>query len=136
MLSNSFAASFDVNVFNEHFASIGEKLTQNFKQNVYRPNFPVNKSTFVIYDTKRYEILKEIKNLNNKKSTGHDGICSKMLKFCAPVLADHLAHFFNICFEKECFPNFLKIAKILPKIFKMATKLNPITTLQLVCCLV
>ena len=26
--------SFDVNVFNEHFATIGEKLTENFKQNV------------------------------------------------------------------------------------------------------
>ena len=67
----------------------------------------------MIYDTNRYEILKEIKNLNNKKSTGHDGICSKMVKLSATVLADHSAHFFNICFKKECFPNFLKSAKIL-----------------------
>ena len=51
-------ASFDVNVFNEHFVTIGEKLTENFKQNMYRPNFPVNKNTFVVYDTNRFEILK------------------------------------------------------------------------------
>ena len=30
------------------------------------------------------------------------------------MLADHLAHFFNLSFKKECFPNFLKIARILP----------------------
>ena len=121
---NVNTALFDVNVFNEHFATIGEKLTENFKQNVYRSNFPVNKNTFVKYDTHRYEILKEIKNLNNKKSTGHDGICSKMVKISAPVLADHLAHFFNICFEKECFLNFLKIAKVLP-LHKNGDKTEP-----------
>ena len=65
-------ASFDLNVFNELFATFGEKLTENFKQNVNRSNFPVNKNTFVIYDTNRYEILKEIKNLNNKKSTSQN----------------------------------------------------------------
>ena len=65
-------ASFDFNVFNELFATFGEKLTENFKQNVNRSNFPVNKNTFVIYDTNRYEILKEIKNLNNKKSTSQN----------------------------------------------------------------
>ena len=72
MLSNIFVgkknvntASFDVNGFNEHFATIEEKLTENFKQNVYRPNFPVIKNTFVIYDNNRYEIVKEFKNLNN-----------------------------------------------------------------------
>ena len=121
---NVNTASFDVNVFNEHFATIGEKLTENFKQNVNSSNFPINKNRFVIYDTNRYEILKEIKNLNNKKSTGYDGICSKMVKFYAPVLADHLAHFFNIYFEKECFPNFLKIAKILP-FYKNGDKTEP-----------
>ena len=111
---NVHTASFYVNIFNEHSATIGEKLTENFKQNVYRSNFPVNENTFVIYDTNRYEILKEIKNLNNKKSPGHDGVCSKMVKFSAPVLADQFAHFFNICFIKECFPKILKFAKILP----------------------
>ena len=117
-------ALFEVNVFNEHFATIGEKLTEKFKQSVYKSNFPVNKNTFAIYDTNRYEILEEIKNLNNKKPTGHDGISSKMVKFSAPVLADHLALFFNICFEKECFPNFLKIAKILP-LYKNGDKTEP-----------
>ena len=71
---NVNTASFDVNVFSEHFATIGEKLTENFKQNVCRSNVPVNRNTFVLYDTNRYEILKEIKNLNNKKSTGHNGV--------------------------------------------------------------
>ena len=40
------------------------------------------------------------------------------------MLADHLAHFFNICFEKECFPNFLKSAKILP-LYKNGDKTEP-----------
>ena len=62
--------------------------------------------------------------MKDKKSTGHDGICSKTIKFSASVLADHLAHFFNICFEKECFPNFLKNAKILP-LYKNGDKTEP-----------
>ena len=48
---NVNTALFDVNVFNEHFATIGEKLTEDFKQNVNRSNFPVNKNTFVLHDT-------------------------------------------------------------------------------------
>ena len=118
---NVNTASFDVNVFNEHFATTEEKLTENFKQNVFRPNFPVNKNTFVIYNTNRYEILKEIKNLNNKKSTGHDGICSKMLKFSAPVLADHLARFLKSASKKSVFLIFSKLQKFYHCI-KMATK--------------
>ena len=49
---NVNTALFDIDVFNEHFATIGEKVTQNFKQNVYRSFFPVNKNTFVINDIK------------------------------------------------------------------------------------
>ena len=44
-------ASFDVNAFNEHVATIEKKLRENFKQNVYRSKFPVNKKTFVINET-------------------------------------------------------------------------------------
>ena len=110
---NVHTASFFVNIFNEHSATIGENLTENFKQNVYRSIFPVSENTFVIYDTNRYEILKEIKILNNKKSTGQDGVCSTMVNFSAPVLADQFANFFKICFKKECFPKILKFAKIL-----------------------
>ena len=44
-------ALFDVNAFNEHVATIGKKLTEKFKQNVYRSKFPVNKNTFVIKET-------------------------------------------------------------------------------------
>ena len=50
--------------------------------------------------------------------------CSKMAKISAPVLADHLAHFFNICFKKESFPNLLKIAQILP-LHKNGVKTEP-----------
>ena len=47
-----------------------------------------------------------------------------MVKFSAPVLADLLAHFFNICFKKECFPNFLKSATLLP-LYKNGDKTEP-----------
>ena len=47
-----------------------------------------------------------------------------MLKISAPVLADHLAHFFNICFKNECFPNYLKIAKTL-SLHKNGDKTEP-----------
>ena len=61
VLKNVNTALFDDTDFNEHFATIGEKLAKHLKQNVYRSNFPVNKNTFDLYDTSRYEILKEIK---------------------------------------------------------------------------
>ena len=76
-------ASFDVNAFNEHVATIGKKLTENFKQNVYRSKFPVKKNTFVIYDTKRYEILEEIENVNNKILLVMMGCVVKWLNFCS-----------------------------------------------------
>ena len=78
---NVNTASFDVNVFNEHFATIGEKQTENFNLTCIDQVFAVNKNTFNIYNTNRYEILKENKNLNKKKSTGHDGLCSKRVYF-------------------------------------------------------
>ena len=62
--------------------------------------------------------------MNNKKSKGHHGICSKTVKYFAPVLADHLAHFFNICFKNKCYPNFLKIAKTIP-LHKNGDKTEP-----------
>ena len=101
-----------------------EKSQKTSKKNVCRSKFQAIKNTFVIFEPIDMRFVKEIKNLNYKKSAGHDGICSKMIKFSAPVLADHLAHFFNICFKKEFFPNFLKNEKNLP-LHKNGDKIEP-----------
>ena len=48
-----------------------------------------------VYPTDEFEVSKVRKNMNNKKSTGEDGISNEMLKCCSPIIKRQIATLFN-----------------------------------------
>ena len=60
------------------------------------------------------EIENIILALKNEKTYGNDGISNEMIKLCSPVISPYLVQCFNTCIDEGVFPEFLKIAKIIP----------------------
>ena len=48
--------------------------------------------------------------MDNKKSTGCDGISVKRLKSALPYIAETLTYIYNLCIQKNVFPT----AKVIP----------------------
>ena len=46
-----------------------------------------------------------------------------MIKLCSPVISLYLVQCFNTCIDEGVFPEFLKIAKVIP-LHKSGSKLN------------
>ena len=83
-----------------------------------------NISSFVIFKTDEHEVLKVIGALKTKTSSGHDGLSTKMIKLCSPVISVFLANIFNECIDRAFFPDACKIAKIVA-FLKEGEKENP-----------
>ena len=104
--------------FNKFFTSIGNNLANNF-ENQDRNNFreflnnPVLES-FSLIETSEYEIKYHLEKINIKKSTGFDDLPAKFLKISATLIAKPLAKLFNLSINTGEYPDFLKIAKVLP----------------------
>ena len=70
------------------------------------------------------EVIKLIKVMRNKKSSGHDGINNNILKFCSPANDTVIAKFVNRCLKEQCFSKSLKIPKVVP-IHKKGDRFQP-----------
>ena len=62
--------------------------------------------------------------LKDNTSVGLDGISSKLLKMCAPVIVPYLTHIINRSFLEYKFPNQWKRSKVIP-IHKSGNKNSP-----------
>ena len=116
------------NVFNNHFLSVSESLTEP-RTNVYECSNPLHEKTsgqdpFVIPYLSVSELGKYISRLENKISSGLDGISNQLLKLSLPYIIDSLTYVFNLCIEKNVFPSELKKAKVVP-LPKSTDKTNP-----------
>ena len=60
------------------------------------------------------ETLKAIDNLENKNSSGHDGISNKLLKFIKKELSKYLILLINQMITTGIFPDLFKKIKITP----------------------
>lgn len=69
------------------------------------------------------DIVKIIKNLKNKSSTGFDDICTKVVQFVSEIISPILSYIMNLCIEQGSFPNRLKTSIIKP-MFKNTDKEN------------
>ena len=69
---------------------------------------------FVIPYLSVSELGKYISRLENKTSSGLDGISNQLLKLSFPYVIDSLTYVFNLCIEKNVFPSELKKAKVVP----------------------
>lgn len=105
---------------NKDYHSVGDSaLSMEFLLQSVQP-FSGN---FIWDDITPIEIVKIIKNMDDKKSCGWDDIPISIFKKNIDLWAIPLATFFNKCYEQEVFPDQLKIAKVLP-VYKKGCRTN------------
>ena len=61
-----------------------------------------------------YEVGKLITGLTSKKSMGPDNIPAYLLKLAHPYVVEPLTYFYNLCIQKNVFPEIFKTAKVIP----------------------
>jgi hypothetical protein len=102
--------------FNEYFNHIPH-LTQSkliaSKRN-YLDLVPFNNETIFLLPTDPFEIESIIQNLKSKNNIS---MPMKFVKFVRAELSVILSKIFNLCIEEGCYPDSLKIARIVP-VFK------------------
>ena len=113
---------------NDYFVSIGPKLSAKFIDENSSYSIRNNEKRIVLHQTIESEVTKILKNLKNKKSTGHDGISNKNLKCFSPIIEGHLARAINYCLLERIFPDSLKIAKLIPLYSQKISRLTLVTT--------
>ena len=103
------------NALNEHFTTIGKNLAAkvipqvNNSFKTYMTD-PINNSLF-LRPTDTDEIMKEINQLKNKTTLDFR---VTLLKHAKQELVNGLVIIFNKSFQEGCFPEILKIAKVIP----------------------
>lgn len=103
-LCNTFA-----NFFVESINSKVNTLKNNIKIKVSNCN-----NSFFLKPCSQNEIYNAIVNVSKKKSSGPDGIPCFVIKNIAHIILAPLENIINCSFENGVFPDFLKIAKIIP----------------------
>lgn len=105
------------NAMNDHFCKIGETLQSNLPEcendsfKKYLPPGVVN--SFVLSHASINDIIREIKLLDPKKSSGPDGIGPKIIKLCPDIFAENLLKIFNRSIDLGEYPSDMKIAKVI-----------------------
>jgi hypothetical protein len=114
------------NAFNDYFVTIGKNLADGFPTNNNYKNYLTGQyaNNMFITPVTEEELLKLINNLSLNKAPGIDGISSNILKQTASLIAQPLAHIYNMSFTQAIVPDKLKIAKVIP-IYKKKEKTSP-----------
>ena len=98
---------------NDFFVIIGSKLANICEvKSLPRIIRVLNSCIFRPADVNEIENI--ILALKNKKTCGHDCFSDEMIKLCSPVISPYLIQCFNTCIDEGVFPEFLKIAKVIP----------------------
>ena len=111
------------NAFNVYFANIGKNLASEIEQNVNIIDYTQYLSTPITETKLQFKCItdndtqKAIDKLENKSSSGHDGISNKLLKLLKMELSKSLTLIINQMITTGIFPDSFKISKITP-IFK------------------
>jgi hypothetical protein len=67
-----------------------------------------------LFQEHKAELIGIIGSLNNKSSSGYDGISNKLLKLCGPFISRPLSYIFNKLLSLGIFPDRLKYAVVKP----------------------
>ena len=113
------------NALNDHFTKDGKNLADKVRpeRNDLSKNYltdPLSESLF-LQPTNNSEVLKEINQLKNKATID---IRVSLLKYVKQQIVRCLVIIFNKSFDKGCFPELLKIAKVIP-IYKSEDPTDP-----------
>ena len=86
-----------------------------------------------IKPTNVFEIKKIISELHGSKSPGHDSLPAKIVQAVSEYICEPLCYMFNLSFVSGCFPDSLKLAKVIPlyksENKKLVTNYRPISVL-------
>lgn len=100
---------------NQHFASIGHTLASKIKQTpgIKYKEEEVEQS-ITLKKTDLTEVKEIIKDLKNHSAPGIDGITKKDIEILIDIIGNKLVQLINIVLENGCFPEELKLSKIIP----------------------
>lgn len=102
------------NSFNSYFVNLPKSLATSITHAQNDNAFiSVVENSIFLEPVTETEILNTINNLKNSNSTGFDDFSVKIIKQCAHLLAKPLSHIINSCFRDGCFPNLLKLSKVI-----------------------
>ena len=115
--------SLSAQAFNDHFLSAANSVLENNVSSTpciseklisyCNEKFPQTTS-FSIPPLTVFDVGKSISSMKNKRSTGHDGISSTVLKLSLPYTVESLTYIYNLCIQHGFFPSALKVAKVVP----------------------
>ena len=111
---------------NYYFTSIGEKTqsnvrfsNKNYTDYLHGENF----NSFFIMLTDSEEVISILSSLSDNKSSGPNGIPTRILKLLKKDISVQLVDIFNLSFSSGIYPTPLKTAKVIP-IHKKDSKLE------------
>ena len=127
------------NAFNVYFANIGKNLASEIEQNITDNADYTQYVSTPLTETKLQfkritdDTQRAIDKLENKSSSGHDGISNKLLKLLKIELSKSLTLIINQMITTGIFPDSFKISKITPLFKKgdvsMLSNYRPISLL-------
>ena len=106
--------------FNQYYTSIGSKLSSSIKNQNCVPDFnfrthvKLSKSIFTFQEFSSDMILSIIQSLQNKTSSGTDGISNVLIKTIAPYIIRPMFSLFNRSLRNGTVPEDFKSAKVIP----------------------
>ena len=114
-----FANSTPQNAFNIYFANIEKNLSSQIDQNIDDADYKQYLTSHTA-ENLRFKCITEdctikvIDNLENKNSSGHDGISNKLLKTIKGDISQSLAIIINQMLTTGIFPDDFKLSKVIP----------------------
>ena len=102
--------------FNTQFSKIGEELSSKINNAYsYKKFLGERKGTELKFEqVTKEDVVKLIRKMEAKRSTGHDGISNFVLKSIAEGIAEPLTLIINHIIKTETFPKEWKLAKVVP----------------------
>ena len=106
--------------FNKYYTSIGSKLSSKIENENFLPGFDfkthvkVSNNSFSFQEVSSDKILNIVQSLQNKTSSGTDGISNVMLKTISPDIIKPLFNMFNRSLKNGTVPDDFKSAKVIP----------------------
>ena len=104
--------------FNDFFVEIGESLANKIQTsgNCIFETFlgDSNQHSIFLKPVTEREVEDTISSLDINKATGWDKIDAKLLHYATPHVSKPLCYIINLSFSSGCFPDCLKIARVLP----------------------
>lgn len=110
--------------FNDYFIDTVKPTKNNqVPQISNNQNLKYNPNSIFIKPCIAEDIIQIIRTLRNSKSTGVDGITTKVIKYVGSIISLPLSHIINLCISSGIYPNKLKTSIIKP-IFKKEDREN------------